>query len=134
LKSGVQLREEQIAAIARAIAELEEEDALAPGTRPGYFARFSIAEREPWIEIVLAKATVVNLWYPFQDPPASRFRKSGVTLPADSQWIDQSEPSCTFSIPRGPRDELARFVDSLFVKLYEPDADYALEIEMCAFE
>lgn len=126
---------EQLAAIESAIDELESEEALHPaGEPPRYFARFSIAEQEPWIEIVLARATVVNLWYPFDDEPPAVLREAGVDLPPDFQLIENAHPSCTFSIPRVPAASLARFVEDLFLQLYAADEEYALEIEMCAFE
>lgn len=126
---------EHLAAIESAIEELESEEALhAPGQPPRYFARFSIAEQEPWIEIVLARAAVVNLWYPFDDEPQTVLREAGVEMPTPFQLIENAKPSCTFSIPRGPVSDLARFVDDLFLRLYAADEEYALEIEMCAFE
>lgn len=126
---------EHLAAIESAIEELEAEGALhPPGEPPKYFARFSIAEQEPWIEIVLARATVVNLWYPFEDEPQVMLREAGLEVPAPFVLIENVNPSCTFSIPRLPADDLSRFVEDLFLKLYAADEDYALEIEMCAFE
>ena len=126
---------EQLAAIESAIEELESEESLhPPGVPPRYFARFSLAEQEPWIEIVLARATVVNLWYPFDDEPEVVLHQAGLETPAPFQLIENANPSCTFSIPRIPRAELSRFVDRLFFKLYATDDEYALEIEMCAFE
>lgn len=127
--------EEHLAAIESAIEELESEEALHPaGERPTFFARFSIAEEDPWIEIVLAKATVVNLWYPYEDEPLSVLRESGLTVPEPFQLIENANPSCTFSIPRSPRATLARFVHDLFVHFYGTAEEYPLEIEMCAFE
>ena len=126
---------EQLAAIESAIGELESEEALHDaGKPPRYFARFSLAEQEPWIEIVLARATVVNLWYPFDDEPQTVLREAGVEVPSSFQLIENANPSCTFSIPRVPAASLARFVEDLFLKLYAADEEYALEIEMCAFE
>ena len=55
-------------------------------------------------------------------------------MPSSFQLIENANPSCTFSIPRGPVPDLARFVDDLFLGFYAADEDYALEIEMCAFE
>ncbi len=126
---------QQLAAIESAIEELESEEALrAPGEPPRYFARFSLAEQEPWIEIVLARATVVNLWYPFDDEPETVLAEAGVEVPAPFQLIENANPSCTFSIPRSPVGDLSQFVEDLFLKLYASDEEYALEIEMCAFE
>ena len=126
---------EQEEAIKSAIAELESEEALHDaGEPPRYFARFSLAGQEPWIEIVLARATVVNLWYPFDDEPRSVLDEAGVKVPSAFQLIENSNPSCTFSIPRSPAADLARFVHDLFVKLYAAEEEYPLEIEMCAFE
>ena len=126
---------EHLAAIASAIEELESEEALhTPGRPPRYFARFSIAGQEPWIEIVLARATVVNLWYPFDDDPKTVLLETGVEVPSPFQLIESANPSCTFSIPRSPVPDLARFVEDLFLRLYAADEEYALEIEMCAFE
>ena len=126
---------EHLAAIESAIEELEAEAALhPPGEPPRYFARFSIAEQEPWIEIVLARATVVNLWYPFDDEPQIVLREAGLEAPSPFQLIENANPSCTFSIPRVPVADLSRFVEDLFLKLYATDEEYRLEIEMCAFE
>lgn len=126
---------EQLAAIESAIEELEAEEALhPPGAPPRFFARFSLAEQEPWIEIVMARAVVVNLWYPFDQEPQNQLLEAGVEVPAPFQLIENASPSCTFSIPRGPVADLARFVEDLFLKLYAAHEEYALEIEMCAFE
>ena len=126
---------EQETAIKSAIEEMEAEEALhQEGEPPRYFARFSLAEQEPWIEVVLARATVVNLWYPFDDEPGIVLGEVGVDLPPAFQVIENANPSCTFSIPRAPAAELARFVQDLFLKLYAADEEYALLIEMCAFE
>ncbi len=129
------MRSEQLAAIESAIEELASEEALhPPGLPPRFFARFSLAEQEPWIEVVLARATVVNLWYPFDDDPKTVLLEAGVEVPSPFQLIESADPSCTFSIPRSPIPDLARFVEDLFLKLYDGGEEYALEIEMCAFE
>jgi len=126
---------EHLAAIRSALEELEAEEALhAKGKPPKYFARFSLSEEEPWIEIVLARTTVVNLWYPFDDDPRTVLPVKGLSLPTPFELIENANPSCTFSIPRAPAAEVSGFVEGLFLKLYEADPDYALEIEMCAFE
>lgn len=126
---------EQLAAIESAIEELESEEALhPPGDPPRYFARFSLAGQEPWIEVVLARATVVNLWYPFDDEPNTVLREAGVDVPSPFQLIENANPSCTFSIPRCAVADLSRFVEDLFLRLYATGEEYALEIEMCAFE
>lgn len=126
---------EHLAATESAVKELEAEEALHPkGKPPRYFARFSLAEEEPWIEIVLAGATVVNLWYPYDDEPLIVLAENGVEIPSPFQLIECANPSCTFSIPRGPSADLSRFIEDLFRKLYATDEEYALEIEMCAFE
>jgi|SRR6187402_595929 len=126
---------EHLAAIRSALEELEAEEALyKEGQPPKYFARFSLSEEEPWIEIVLARTTVVNLWYPYDDDPRTVLPEAGLSLPLPFELIENANPSCTFSIPRAPAADLCRFVEDLFLKLYEADEDYALEIEMCAFE
>ncbi len=126
---------EHLAAIQEALEELESEEALhAKGTAPKYFARFSLSEQQPWIEIVLARTTVVNLWHPYDDDPRMALEEAGVALPSPFEMIEDANPSCTFSIPRVPTAELSRFVEDLFRKLYGAADDYPLEIEMCAFE
>ena len=126
---------EHLAAIQSALEELESEEGLGGKEKPPkFFARFSLSEQQPWIEVVLARTTVVNLWHPYDDDPREILEESGVSLPASFEVIEDANPSCTFSIPRIPPVELARFVEELFLKLYGAAEDYPLEIEMCAFE
>jgi hypothetical protein len=126
---------EHLAAIQSALEELEAEEAQnGKGRPPKYFARFSLSEQEPWIEVVLARTTVVNLWHPHDDDPREVLEESGIALPSPFEVIEDANPSCTFSIPRIPVAALSRFVEDLFLKLYGAAPDYPLEIEMCAFE
>jgi hypothetical protein len=123
---------DQVAAIRPALAELEsDQQALGGDARARCFARFSLSPYDtPWVEVDLEEGTVVNLWYPFETEPLAYLESLGVKVLPGARVLEVARPACTLAFDRVPSEELARFVDSLFLDVFACGEDYPVDVEV----
>jgi hypothetical protein len=123
---------DQVAAIRPALTELEsDQQALGASARARRFARFSLSPYDtPLVEVRLEKGTAVNLWYPFETEPLAYLERLGVKVLPGARVLELASPACTLAFDRVPSEELARFVDSLFLDVFACGEGYPVDVEM----
>jgi hypothetical protein len=116
---------DQIAAIRPAILELEV--AMTESPRTEYFAHFEVAGRPSlWAEVTIG---TVNMAYPFTEEPLERLATAGVqALPGLALQSWKPMVFATFSYEHDVARSVAKFVDSVFLRLHGLETDYPLDV------
>jgi hypothetical protein len=72
-----------------------------------------------WIQVL---AGSVNMLYPFTNDPVQRLRGCGIRMPIGLELLEwQASSFATFSVTRMSADDLAFFVDQLFIQVLDCD-------------